>query len=320
MLSTCYCELLDRELRMDEINKLNRYSIERRLNEQIQQLRVVVRIAQFVAIMIALPMIGYGASALHYLLRIRFDYSLFAVYCLLYSGITTLLSSSVGIWSSFTSSVTFLRFYLYFVMPVHFLVLLGTGIENCYLFPRVLVQFNNEYEKLHITEDNKDRVSFLLQIELLVGGVLSLSAAVFQIVCLFCIVSYYLRIQQLDIITQKRYQERLSLYQQLNINGKVIDEKLLSDITQKKPITRRDRLIIIWSIVVGLLHIYVGGTYAMFAYRIVENDNSWMVTIWEHLGKYDNRYIRADGFLVSTQGLFALVGGPLLLVSYYYYY
>ena len=53
----------------------------------------------------------------------------------------------------------------------------------------------------------------------------------------------------------------------------------------------------------------------MFAYRIVENDNSWMVAIWEHLGRYDNRYVTADGFLISTQGLFALVVGPLSLVS-----
>lgn len=318
-LSTCYCELLDRELRADERNKLNRYSLDRRLNEQTEQLRVVVRIAHVVAIIIALPMIGYGASALHFLLKIRFDYSVFAVYCLLYGGITSLLASFVGMWSSFSSQLSIVRFYLYFVMPIHLVVLFGTGLENVLLFPHVSKQFNNDYEELNMNHNNKDVVSILLQIQLLVGGVLSLSAAFFQLVCLFCVVSYFLRMQQLEIIATRRSEEQQRLNKTLYENGKLTEEEYLQtlqDFAPRKPLSGSDKLIVAWSVMIGLVHIYIGGTFAMFAYRIVERDDTWMVSIWDHMGKYDSRYVTADGFLVSTKGLLALFGGPLFLVSY----
>jgi hypothetical protein len=317
-LSTCYCELLDRELRADQRNKLNRYSLDRRLFEQTQQLRVVVRIAQIVAILIAFPMIGYGASALHYLLVIRFDYSLFAVYCLLYSGVTSLIASSVGIWSSYSTHVSTVRFYLYMVMPIHLLVLFATGFENAILFPCVSQAVNSEYERTDDGQDSEDLVSILLQIQLLVGGVLSLTAAFFQIVCLFCVISFFLRLQQIEIVNQKRLEEKKRFTQRLYENGKITREEYLlslEDHTQRAPLTRRERGILLWSVFIGLVHIYIGGTFAMFAYRLVEQDDTWMVSIWRHMGKYDDRYVTADGFLVSTKGLLAVFGGPLYLVS-----
>jgi hypothetical protein len=317
-LSTCYCELLDRELKADERNKLNRYSLDRRLFEQTQQLRVVVRIAQIVALLIAMPMIGYGASALHYLLKIRFDYSLFAVYCLLYSGVTSLIACSVGLWSSYSSHLSTVRFHLYFVMPIHLIVLFGTGFENVILFPQVSQAVNNDYEATGDGEDSKDLVSILLQIQLLVGGVLSLTAAFFQIVCIFCVISYFLRMQQIEIITTKRSEERKRFNQRLYENGKISREEYLLSLedhaTHRAPLSRREKGILVWSIFIGLVHIYIGGTFAMFAYRIVEHDNTWMVSIWKHLGRYDTRYVTADGFLISTKGLLALFGGPLYLV------
>jgi hypothetical protein len=329
-LSTCYCEVLDRELRADERNKMNRYSLDRRLYEQTQQLSLVVRIAHVVAIIISLPMIGYGASALHYLLKIRFDYSLFAVYCLLYGGITSLLASVVGIWSSFTSSsqLSLLRFYLYFIIPIHILVLFGTGLGNVLLFPNVSQEVNSAYDNQQLSLDyensnnSKDTVSILLQIQLLVGGVLSLTAGCFQIVCLFCVVSYFLRFQQIQIISKKRWNEKMKTYEMLRRNGKMTEEEYETVMfdhaaaVDPTPLTRQDKIILVWSVMIGLIHIYVGGTFAMFAYRIVESgNNTWMVSIWDHLGKYDSRYVTADGFLISTKGLLALFGGPLFLVS-----
>eukprot|EP00602_Paraphysomonas_sp_CaronLab_P010113 CAMPEP_0185029586 /NCGR_PEP_ID=MMETSP1103-20130426/15977_1 /TAXON_ID=36769 /ORGANISM="Paraphysomonas bandaiensis, Strain Caron Lab Isolate" /LENGTH=1340 /DNA_ID=CAMNT_0027564389 /DNA_START=389 /DNA_END=4408 /DNA_ORIENTATION=+ len=336
MLSTCLTELLRREFEVEAKTKLSRFAIDRRMNEQMNQYRVVVRIAQVVSILIAFSMIGYGASALNFLLKIRFDFFVFAVYALLYSGVTVLLGSGVGIWSSFTKDSAIVRLYRYFVIPVALFVVVSTAIVNSVLLTYVPREVRSSYADLHIDHGDysPEEIETLVQIELVVSAALAFSGGFFQLVCMSCAGGLYSllvrRNEHCAMKSKMLHRKRVlalsgASFEELNKMDSWgydeemadVDEVEFEDLqSNRSTLSLREKLIICWSVLVGLIHIYLNGTYAMFAYRAGDGgtSRSWMLAIWKQMGKYDSRYVTADDFLISINSIMAVVVGPLLLV------
>lgn len=332
MLSTALSEVIKRQQDADSSRAFSRHSIDRVVRKQMAQFRVVVRIAQVVSIIIAFSMMGYGASALNFLLKIRFDYFVFSVYCLLYAGVTALISSAIGVWSSYSGQPMVVRFYYLFVNPLVTTVVLSTAALCCALLPKVEKVVGHQYEDLRLSQDeySEEKVVTIVQIHLLVSGVLAFSAALFQIMCLSSVHGLYKSLRKWKSHCAQRsamLRNKMSMsiagasLEELNkMDQWAYDENYMEDSSfcndRNVVLTIRDKLIVGWSILIGLIHIYFNGTYAMFAYRIVDSGSSesWFISLWKKMGRYDSRYTTADDFLVSTNGIMATVVGPLMLV------
>lgn len=333
ILSSALAEVIKRKQLSKSSSR--RHTVDRLTREQMGQFRVVVRIAQVVSIIIALAMIGYGASALNFLLGIRLDFFVFSVYCLLYAGVTILLSSAMGIWCSYSSDMTVVRFYYSFVIPLVAAIVVSTAAYDCTLLPRVPHVVSVQYDNLRIDHDRytSDKLETVVQIHILVSCVLSFSGALFQLFCLSSVYglsetltkwkSYCL---QRSAMLQNKMVLAMggaSLSEMNKLDQWAYDEDYMTVASTSlysergKVLTFTERLIVLWSIVLGLFHIYLNGTYAMFAYRIVDDgsSSSWFISLWKQMGKYDSRYTTADDFLVSVNGIMAAVIGPLMLVS-----
>lgn len=252
--------------------------------EQIFQLQVVLQIAQAISLIFALVIIGYASYGLNFLLAIQFDYPTFAVYCLLYSGISIILCSGYGLWASTTQYPFIIRFYHCVVLPILTFVLLGTSILNFYILPHAPAEVREAYTHLRVDDYSMAKVQTLVQQQLLVGGVLTISVALFQLVPVSSGMQLYTLTKQFFAGVCAKFH-----------NG--------------------EKLIVIWSVLNALFHIYVQGTYVIFAYRASQDQGSktWLVSVWYFMGTIDDRYLTADGFLVSTTGILAILVGPMLL-------
>ncbi|CAE7690489.1 Ebp, partial [Symbiodinium microadriaticum] len=211
-------------------------------------------------------------------------------------------------------------------------VVLSTAILNFVLLPRVNNVVQKYYENLRLNEDvySEDKIETIVQIHLLVSGVLAFSAVLFQAVCMSSVYGLGQSLQrwkshcaQRSVMLRSKMSLAMAGGSLAELNK--LDQWVYSDDflvsaslrTEKGMlVTMSDKLILVWSILMGLFHIYLNGTYAMFAYRIVDSESSsaWFISLWQHMGKYDTRYTTADDFLVSSNGIMATVVGPLLLV------
>ncbi len=80
------------------------------------------------------------------------------------------------------------------------------------------------------------------------------------------------------------------------------------------PLHLADRVLIAWGLIVGAVYIYVKGTYVLFSSWVGDNSSpSWILVFWKLIGRMDQRYVKSDDFLVSTEGFLALIVGPLAL-------
>jgi hypothetical protein len=335
ILSTALAEVIKRHQISKSGSGSRRHVVDRMTREQMGQFRVVVRIAQAVSMTIALAMVGYGASALNFLLKIRLDYFVFSVYCLLYAGVTIVLSSAVGIWSSYSTDPLVVRFYSSFVIPLVTVIVICTATYSCALLPTVPNVVTEEYDSLRIDHESysEDKLETVVQIHLLVSCVLSFSGALFQLFCLSSVHGLYVKLskwrsycKQRTVMLHNKMALAMggaSLAEMNKMDQWAYDEDFVVGTSSAlytdkgKEVTLTERLIVMWSILLGLFHIYLNGTYAMFAYRIVDqgSSSSWFISLWREMGKYDSRYTTADDFLVSVNGIMAVVVGPLMLVS-----
>mmetsp|Transcript_14441 Transcript_14441/g.23917 ORF Transcript_14441/g.23917 Transcript_14441/m.23917 type:complete len:1061 (+) Transcript_14441:165-3347(+) len=271
----------------------------------IGQYRSVLLIAQIVSFLVAIAMIGYAGATLDFLFKINFQYPLFAVYALLYSGVTVILGGVFGIWAAYSSFFTIQRIYHCVVMPAVSFAVVGTAVASVIQMTHVSKEMNKSYEDLDVNHDkfSKDDLETIIQIELLVGAVLGISTFLYQLVCAF---------------------SSLKLYQLLVERSTESDRDLeggyYSHPAESRTSLRRGRLMlsfgdkvtVAFSLLTSFLHIYVSGTFVLFATNT--NNSSWMLAIWKTMGKYDSRYTSSDAFLVSSSGFMAFVVGPLLLV------
>jgi len=83
---------------------------------------------------------------------------------------------------------------------------------------------------------------------------------------------------------------------------------------EEPPLSRTEKLITSWAVIVGLFCIYFQGTFAVFSVWVQEVEAGVVTHLWTRIGNFDSRYVDSDPFLLTSDGFAALVLGPLLLL------
>ena len=271
---------------------------------KIAQYRSVLLIAQSVSFVVAIAMIGYAGATLDFLFDINFQYPLFAVYALLYSGITVVLGGLFGIWAAYSSFHSIQRIYHCVVVPAVSFAVVGTAVASVLQMTQVSSEMKDSYENLSVDHDkySEEDLGTIIQIELLVGAVLGFSTFLYQVVCAFSSVTLH------RLLVERSEDSSLDLE-----SGE--GSLALEEVERRRGrinLSFGDKMTIAFSLVTSFLHIYVSGTFVLFATNT--GSSSWMLAIWKMMGRYDSRYTSSDAFLVSSSGFMAFVVGPLLLL------
>ena len=247
---------------------------------KISQHRSVLLIAQSVSFIVAIAMIGYAGATLNFLFKIGFQYPLFAVYALLYSGITVVLGGTFGIWAAYSSFHIIQRIYHCVVVPGVSFAVLGTAVASVLQMTRVSDEMSDAYEDLNVNHEkySSDDLETIIQIELLVGAVLGFSTFLYQAVCAYSsIMLYKLLVERSDDPT----------YGVDSYGGVIPSDEELNRRRGRIKLIGKDKVTIAFSLLTSFLHIYVSGTFVLFATNA--KSSSWMLSIWKVMGRYDSR-------------------------------
>jgi len=298
---------------------------------QVKDLQVTLKIAQSISTCVALVMVCYGGLGVEYLLGIRFVDALFPVYGLIYGGVAVLISSSFGIWVSNTVHKSVLRLYRYFVLPFIVFVLLivsVTAFEGMYS-----VNYHSNFNS-HSTNNEQateERVNTNVQTFLLITGILTVFVCLFQAISLAAtmalsqVIASSSQVKEKLKILQVMREKELGIYpagysvtsgdtgDNFWANFSVDDLGRLYLLYSRD---REDRLLVAWGIFMGLINIFVTGTFAMFAnyVDVASMRNEWVFGLIIMLGRADERFVNKDGYLQTSLAFLALVVGPLLLI------
>jgi hypothetical protein len=98
-----------------------------------RQLRVVLRVAQAISLCAALVMLAYGGSSLNHLISINFAPTVFAIFGLIYCGVTVLLTAVTGLWVAGTAHKDVVYYYYMVVLPLLTMLLLAASGMNTYM-------------------------------------------------------------------------------------------------------------------------------------------------------------------------------------------
>ncbi|KAK9760269.1 hypothetical protein K7432_015907 [Basidiobolus ranarum] len=90
-------------------------------------------------------------------------------------------------------------------------------------------------------------------------------------------------------------------------------------ILRNKSISNRDRLIYMWCILSGTIHIGLEGYYVL-NYDSLAGDQSILGQVWKEYSKGDSRYLSSDSFMLSMERITAYIDGPLAFYSAYAIY
>lgn len=291
-----------------------------------QQIRVVLRVAQFISLCAALVMLVYGAASMNLLIHINFNYTLFTVYGLIYGGLSVCLSAFYGLWASESIHKSVVRLYYRLIIPLLLLLLFSAAIVSLNSIPRVVsVVQDNSASLVHISVE---KALVTIQTQLLVTGVLCLFLCLFQFVSFFSaktlhhhmvledIEALKSRIQASSANNKYLFQLEAGRYSGSSSATQLFGRHFLS-----RSRTWIDRGIIVWSVLMGLYHIFFDGTFVIFAPVIMSSSKfsitpglSSIILLWRGLGKLDNRYISNDAFLICSEGFLAFIVGPLFLL------
>jgi len=85
--------------------------------------------------------------------------------------------------------------------------------------------------------------------------------------------------------------------------------------SRKKMLQSGEKATIAWALTCGILCVFWQGEYAVFNSWMTKSDpdDHWFLHGWSIYARADKRYLLSDAFIVSMEGLSALVLGPLLL-------
>jgi hypothetical protein len=162
---------------IQKLQVLSKALLERR------QLCVVVHVTLLVCLVFSLAMMGYGAFAINYLLRARFDYPVFAAYSLLYCGVTLLLVVAYGFWAVTVDSPQVIWVQKSIFIPLICVAVSASAALSLGLLPGIRENIRSERDKGNLHEQNERRLEDNSEIQLLVEGLLGFAVVFFQLVC-----------------------------------------------------------------------------------------------------------------------------------------
>ena len=279
------------------------------LNQQ-QQLRTVLKVSQAISTITALCMLTYGAKCLDWLYSIHFEPTVFPMFGLVYGGILTLVMAAVGTWVSATVHRVVVQFYAHFCVPLLIAVLIAAAAVSLGAIPGSNIVVSNHFSGLLLPRGsaNADGVILVIQTQLLVGGVLSIFACVFQITSLQTSRLLFRLMTRVETSSPEESQplSSLSLADVIRRNFSTLPMRTLED-----------RTLITWAVIMGLYNIFFNGTYLVLAYcfaRSKDATETWAEMAWKQFSLADERYIQGDPFLIASGAVHVVLTGPLLLV------
>jgi hypothetical protein len=312
------------------INKLREHAGKKYQTKHVQ---TTLKFAQSISIAGGIVMLFYGGFGLEYLLNIRFGAPLFPVYGLVYGGVSVLISSTIGLWAANTVHRSVLRLYVYFILPFIILLLLSVALINFGNLSDIERKVTHSYPSL-ATNESEEKIKANVETYLLVAGSLSIFLSVFQSISLAATrmltqnIDSSIQVKEKFAILQAMKEKELGIYSSGGI-GENGEESAMKDtywanfsvehlgrLYMLYSRNQKDRLVILWGVLMGLWNIFVNGTLAVFARNANESsiNSSFVFALPKLLGRGDNRFIHANAYLCSSETLLAIFFGPCLLI------
>jgi cholestenol delta-isomerase len=90
--------------------------------------------------------------------------------------------------------------------------------------------------------------------------------------------------------------------------GIAIAVALISTLTinQKQNISKTNKIVFVWLIITGSIHLFVEGYFACF-HETLQSDNSLIGQWWKEYSLSDSRYLSSDSFVLSMERITAVI-------------
>nr|CAG8458623.1 7420_t:CDS:2 [Entrophospora candida] len=85
-------------------------------------------------------------------------------------------------------------------------------------------------------------------------------------------------------------------------------------IRTKSNVSTINKLLFVWFIICGFIHLFLEGYFSYFHKEIV-GDNSLMSQLWKEYALSDSRYLTSDPFVVIMEGITSMFWGPLSFLT-----
>ena len=289
----------------------------------------MMKTATVVSVLAAFVMLAYGTSCLSFLADIRYMLRLFDVYGLILCGVAVLLSASVGTWSSATIHKSVLRIHYQAIVPAVTALLLAFCILAFADLEASSFDVSIHYKSMSTTL-SLETVQLKIQTQLLVTGILCLFVCIFQAATFVAARQLHHLIEQLEIENEEHAILRALREKELGIYGSpssaTVDPsaedpyfskysaKMLGRIYLRNSRGDKDRFVICWATLTGLLDIFVSGTFVVMCFVGVHVKSQWEFAIWRYIGASDARFMNSDSFLICAELFKSVVLGPMLLL------
>lgn len=230
---------------------------------------------------------------------------IFAVYGLIYGGMTVALGSLYSIWVSMTAhnGVVWLNYAV--VVPVVTVVMITVAGVSFGAISQTGGKVSDFVSTVNPGGVDEGNLTKIVELQLIVTGSLSIFVCLFESISFVCSRQLYRAMRGSD--------SKAGEPKDIDIESSAL---LYTRMHQH---TKRDRYLIFSSVFFALLDIYLGGTFCIFSNYvvIVSNNGESQDTegFWFWLGSFDTRYITADAYLVTTAGFSALILGPMLFLT-----
>ncbi|KAK9712273.1 hypothetical protein K7432_007248 [Basidiobolus ranarum] len=90
-------------------------------------------------------------------------------------------------------------------------------------------------------------------------------------------------------------------------------------IIKKKQVSAGDRLVFMWCVISGCIHMFLEGYFAVY-HASLAGDQGIMGQVWKEYSKGDSRYLSSDSFVVNMERITAFIDGPLAFYTAYAIY
>ena len=180
------------------------FSLSRRIStlrtnriSNIMEYRTLVKVVVSILFICGFVMITYATISVKFLHSVGVHSAFDSIFGLLYSGVTILLASALGIWCSNTNRLSILGAYYKFILPCTMVILVLAASRSFGTFRSLSI-------------DKPDKILSSVQIQLLVTGIFCLYVAFFEV-----IVIYSIRTLHVEVEKRRNYSELSTTYEEI---------------------------------------------------------------------------------------------------------
>ncbi len=254
------------------------FSLSRRISKlrvnkisNIMEYRTLVKVVVSILFICGFVMITYATINVKFLHSVGVHSAFDSIFGLVYSGVTILLASALGIWSSNTNRLSILSVYYKFILPCTMVILVLAASRSFGTFGSLSV-------------NKTDKILSSVQIQLLVTGIFCLYVAFFEV-----IVIYSIRTLHLEVEKRKNYSELSTTYEEIQDflslhdieQGNLLRSKTINNLLKNKrriKLNLVDKLVVVYSLLMGFLYVYCVGTIIVFsAFKKLWSDSFYYI-------------------------------------------